>query len=164
MTTLRIASNLSEELEDLIHATIGAFMAVHRELGAGMSDGVYAGACRVELTMRGLPFESEKSVPVRYRDTLLCHQRIDLLVAGRLVVEIKSVEQIHPVHVAQVVSYLKLTGARAGLLVNFNVPMLKQGIRRVVLRALLHHEERRARRARSFLIKDLRVLRIFVSS
>ena len=68
-----------------------------------------------------------------YRGKLLCHQRLDLLVDQRLVVEIKSVERLHPVHVAQVVSYLRLTGARVGLLVNFNVPLLKQGIRRIVL-------------------------------
>jgi GxxExxY protein len=68
-----------------------------------------------------------------YRRKLLCHQRLDLLVDQRLVVENKSVERLHPVDVAQVVSYLRLTGARAGLLVNFNVPMLKQGIRRIVL-------------------------------
>jgi GxxExxY protein len=63
----------------------------------------------------------------------LCHQRLDLFVDQQLVVEMKSVERLHPVHKAQVVSYLRLTGARVGLLVNFNVPMLKQGIRRIVL-------------------------------
>ena len=98
-----------------------------------MSEGVYAAATRLELNERGIPFETEKSYPVRYRGKLLCHQRLDLFVGQRLVIEIKSVERLHPVHVAQVVSYLRLTGARVGLLVNFNVPMLKQGIRRIVL-------------------------------
>ena len=133
MTILRITSTLPPDLDALVKKTIGAFLAVHRELGSGMSEGVYAAASRLELNERGIPFEAERSYPVMYRRKLLCHQRLDLLVDQRLVVEIKSVERLHPVHVAQVVSYLRLTGARAGLLVNFNVPMLKQGIRRIVL-------------------------------
>ena len=133
MTTLRIASTLPPELDSLVQHTIGALLVVHRELGSGMSEGVYAAAARLELTERAIPFEAEKSCAVRYRGKFLCHQRLDLFVDGRLVVEIKSVEHLHPVHVAQVVSYLRLTGARVGLLVNFNVPVLKQGIRRIVL-------------------------------
>jgi GxxExxY protein len=133
MTQLRLVSTLPPDLEDLVTRTIGALLEVHRELGSGMSEGVYAAAARVELAERGIPFESEKVCPVRYRGLFLCHQRIDLFVDDRLVVEIKSVEHLHPAHVAQVVSYLRLTGARVGLLVNFNAPMLKQGIRRVVL-------------------------------
>lgn len=133
MTVLKITSSLPPELENLTRQTIGALLAVHRELGPGLSEGVYAAASRIELTARGIPFESEKVFPVRYRRHILCHQRIDLLVDGQLVVEIKSVEQLHPVHVAQVVSYLRVTRARVGLLINFNVPILKQGIRRVVL-------------------------------
>ena len=97
-----------------------------------MTESVYSAAARIELSARGMTFESEKSLPVRYRGQLLGHHRIDLLVEGQLIVEIKSVDCLHPVHVAQVVTYLRLTGARLGLLVNFNVPMLKQGIRRVV--------------------------------
>ena len=75
----------------------------------------------------------EKPVPIRYHDKLLCHQRIDLVVDDRLLVEVKSVERLHPVHRAQMLNYLRLTGMRAGLLMNFNVPVLKDGIRRVVL-------------------------------
>ena len=133
MTVLRIPSSLPPDLDLLVTRTIGALLAVHRELGPGMSEGVYAAAARLELAERGLPFESEKTFPVRYRGKVLCHHRIDLLVDGRLVIELKSVERLHPVHVAQVVSYLRLIGARVGLLINFNVPVLKQGIRRVVL-------------------------------
>jgi GxxExxY protein len=132
MTSLRLVSNLPPDLEDLARQTIGAMVDVHRELGSGMAEGVYAAAVRIELLARGVPFESEKTLPVRYRGHLLGHHRIDLLVAGKLVVEIKSVDCLHPVHVAQVVTYLRLTGARLGLLVNFNVPILKQGIRRVI--------------------------------
>jgi len=97
-----------------------------------MSESVYAAAARLELEARSIPFENEKTVPVRYKGHLIGHHRIDLLVDQRLVVEIKSIECIHSVHVAQVVSYLRVTGAKIGLLVNFNVPLLKQGIRRVV--------------------------------
>ena len=132
MTTLRLVSPLSPELEELIRRTIGAMLVVHRELGSGMSEAVYAAALRIELTARGIAFESERLLPVRYRGQLIGQHRVDLLVEGQLVVEMKSVESLHPVHVAQVVSCLRLTGARAGLLVNFNVPLLKQGIRRIV--------------------------------
>jgi GxxExxY protein len=133
MTALRIASTLPPELDALVQQVIGALIAVHRELGSGMSEGVYAAAARLELSERGIPFETEKTFPVRYRGKLLCHQRLDLFIDQRLVIEIKSVERLHPVHRAQVVSYLRLTRARVGLLVNFNVPILKQGIRRIVL-------------------------------
>lgn len=130
---LRIESTLPPELEDLLHRTIGAMLDVHRELGAGMSEGIYAAATRIELAALEIPLESEKLFPVRYRGHLLGHQKIDLFVDERLVVEIKSVEHLHAVHTAQVVSYLRGTKARAGLLVNFNVPVLTQGLRRVVL-------------------------------
>lgn len=133
MTLMRVESKLSPELEQLVRDVIGACLAVHRELGPGMSEGVYSKAVCIELTTRGLPFELEKSIPIRYRGQLLCHQRLDLFVDGRLVLEIKSVERIHPVHVAQTVSYLRVTGSEIGLVINFNVPILKQGIRRVVL-------------------------------
>ena len=133
MSLMRVESKLSPELEQLVRDVIGACLAVHRELGPGMSESVYSKAVCIELTTRGFPFELEKSIPIRYRGQLLCHQRLDLFVDGRLVLEIKSVEQIHPVHVAQTVSYLRVTGSEVGLVVNFNVPILKQGIRRVVL-------------------------------
>jgi GxxExxY protein len=133
MTSLRVSSTLPSELDKLITGTIGALLAVHRELGPGMSESVYRAAATLELSLRAIAFETEKQLPVRYKGRFLCHQRVDLFVDQRLVVELKSVERLHPVHVAQVVSYLRLTGSRAGLLVNFNVPLLKQGIKRVVL-------------------------------
>jgi len=117
----------------LVRQTIGACLAVHRELGPGLNEGVYTRAMRIELAAQCIPFMSEKLIPVRYRGELLCHQRIDLFVDNRLVLEVKSVEQLHRVHFAQVVGYLRLTGSRIGLLVNFNVPVLKQGIHRVIL-------------------------------
>ncbi len=96
MTLLRVASPLPQDLDDLVHRTIGALLAVHRELGAGMSESIYAAATRIELTVGGIPFDSERVFPVRYRGHLLGHQRIDLFIDGRLVVEVKSVESLHP--------------------------------------------------------------------
>ena len=132
MTVLRIASTLPPELEALVKRTIGALLAVHRELGAGMSESIYAAATRIELNLWGIPHESEKRIPVRYRGNLIGHHQVDLLVDSKLVVEIKSVEVIHPVHIAQVVSYLRVTDCRVGLLANFNVPVLARGLRRIV--------------------------------
>jgi GxxExxY protein len=130
---LRIPSPLPDDLEQLITETIGCCIQVHRVLGPGLSESVYSRACGVELGLCGISFETELSLPIRYRGHLLCHQRVDLFVNGRLVLEVKSVECLHPVHVAQTVSYLRLTKARVGLLINFNVEVLKQGIRRVVV-------------------------------
>jgi GxxExxY protein len=132
MTVLRIASTLPPELEALVKRTIGVLLAVHRELGAGMSESIYAAATRIELKAWGIGFESEKRVPVRYRGNLIGHHQLDLLVDSKLVLEIKSVEAIHPVHIAQVVSYLRVTECRVGLLANFNVPVLAKGLRRIV--------------------------------
>jgi GxxExxY protein len=130
---LKIISPLPEELEQLAHDVIGCCLTVHQELGPGLLESVYPRAVAMEFEGRGIPFEMEKSLRVNYQGRLLCHQRLDMFVDSRIVLELKSVELLHPIHVAQVVSYLRLTGARLGLLINFNVPMLKQGIRRVIL-------------------------------
>lgn len=106
---------------------------MHKGLGPGLSEAVYSKALVLELNWVGLEVEAEKPVPVRYRGEVLCQQRIDLLVGRRLVVEVKSVEALHPVHIAQATSYLRLTRLRVALLVNFNVPMLKEGLKRIVL-------------------------------
>jgi GxxExxY protein len=129
----RVTPALPEDLEALMRQTIGCCLVVHRELGCGLSESVYMRARRVELQRAGLHCESEKPVPVMYRGGLLCHQRLDFLVEQRVVLEIKSVERILRIHVAQTVSYLRLSGLRAGLLINFNVRLLAEGIRRVVL-------------------------------
>jgi GxxExxY protein len=132
MNSLRIVSTLPPDLEDLVQRAIGAMLDVHRELGSGLSESVYCAAVRIELLERGIPFESEHEFPVRYKGHLLGHHRVDLFIDRRLIIEIKSVDHLHPVHLAQVVSYLRVTGVRIGLLVNFNVPVLKQGIRRII--------------------------------
>lgn len=133
MYEMKIRTTLPEDLEQLIRRTIQSCIAVHRHLGPGFNEGTYARAVRLELTFAGLSFEDEKTIQVRYRGEVVCTQRIDLFVENALVVEVKSVEAIHRIHVAQVVSYLRAVGARAGLIVNFNVPLLKHGLRRVVL-------------------------------
>jgi GxxExxY protein len=129
----RAASTLTDAEEGLVTRVIGCFIAVHRALWPGMSETVYSKASAIELHDRGIAFELEKAIPISYKGRLLCHHRIDLLIAGKLVVEIKTVEAIHTVHVAQVVSYLRATGGRVGLLINFNVEVLRDGIRRVVV-------------------------------
>jgi GxxExxY protein len=130
---LTIVSPLSEDLEQLAHDVIGCCVSVHKELGPGLLESVYPKAVAIELEDRGISFEMEKTLRINYRGRLLCHQRLDMFVDGRIVVELKSVELLHPIHVAQVHSHLRLTGARLGLLINFNGPMLKHGIRRVIL-------------------------------
>jgi GxxExxY protein len=129
----RVISTLPDELEALITQTIGCCLAVHRELGPGLLERIYSRAVAVELQMQGISHSTERTVPVHYRGELLCHQRIDLFVEDRLVVEVKAVDRLIQVHEAQIINYLKLTGTRAGLLVNFNEAMLKHGIKRIVL-------------------------------
>jgi GxxExxY protein len=133
MTLNRVTAVLPEDLERVVCSCIGCCLAVHRALGPGYNEGTYARACRLEMRAAGLSFEEEKTITVRYRGELVSTQHIDLFVDNRVVMELKSVEAIHPVHVAQTVSYLRATGSRVGLIVNFNVVLLKQGIRRVVL-------------------------------
>jgi GxxExxY protein len=94
---------------------------------------VYVRACRLEFEANGVSYDSERAVPIRYHEQLICTQRIDLLVENQLIVEVTSVDRIHPIHVAQAVSYLRATGLRLALAVNFNVDSLRRGIRRVVV-------------------------------
>jgi GxxExxY protein len=130
---LRITSPLPEDLEQLAHDVIGGCIEVHRVLGPGLVETIYERAVVLELTRRRVPFEVEKAIPVHYRGELLCHQRLDLLVDGRLVVELKAVERLNAIHVAQVLSYLRVADVRLGLLINFNVSILRDGVRRVIL-------------------------------
>ncbi len=112
---------------------IGSAIEVHKVLGPGLLESAYASALAHELTLRKIPFEREKNLPVMYKGCCLdAGFRLDFLVMNQIVVEIKSVQTLAPIHDAQVINYLKLTGCNHGLLINFNVKMLKQGIRRVV--------------------------------
>jgi len=130
---LRTHSRLPDELEQVVHDTIGCCIAVHRELGPGLLEAVYSRALGLELRAQGLSFERERACPVFYRGELLCEQRIDFIVKRQLILEIKAVEHLVPVHHAQILSYMRVAGVPVGLLVNFNVPVLQDGIRRKVL-------------------------------
>jgi GxxExxY protein len=119
--------------ERLTGDIIGAAIEVHRQLGPGLLESSYQACLARELELRGVSFEYEKPLPLEYKGVRLdCGYRIDLLVAGSVVVEIKSVESLAPIHEAQLLTYLKLTGVKVGLLINFNEVVLKSGIRRLV--------------------------------
>lgn len=119
----------------LVHQVIGCGVDVHRELGPGLLESTYGRCFRIELARHRIKFTSELLVPIIYKGTRVENAyRIDLLIEDWLVVEIKAVEQLLPVHKAQVLTYLKLSRARQGLLINFNSPRLKDGIKSVLLR------------------------------
>jgi GxxExxY protein len=119
--------------KELTHGIIGAAIEVHRLLGPGLLESAYEECLARELTLRGLQFERQKPIPVVYKDVKLeCGYRIDLLVEGRVVLELKAVDALAPIHEAIILTYLKLSERRFGLLINFNVPVLKDGIRRFV--------------------------------
>ena len=113
---------------------IGGAIAVHRALGPGLLESAYEACLFYELVDRGLSVERQKALPVKYRGVNLdCGYRIDLLVERIIIIELKAVEKIDPIHKAQLLSYLKLSDCKLGLLINFNVRMLKYGIHRIVL-------------------------------
>ena len=112
---------------------IAAAIEVHRNLGPGLLESAYEACLVFELRDRGLVFEQQKPLPIIYRDVVVeVGYRLDLLVENSVVVELKSVERLEPIHQAQLLSYLKLSGYELGLLINFNVRMLKHGIKRLV--------------------------------
>jgi GxxExxY protein len=113
---MRAASPLSPEAERAMHATIGCAIAVHRALGPGYLESIYKKAMCVELGIRGLRYANEQSVDVIYRGIPISGQRVDLIVEGLIVVELKAVESLAAIHRAQVISYLRTTGLRGGLL------------------------------------------------
>ena len=122
----------SSELNDLAGRVIGAAIEVHRLLGPGYLESVYEEALAVELDLLGVAHRRQVSVAVEYKGHRVGEGRIDLLVDGALVVELKTVEALLPIHQAQVISYLKATGFHLGLLINFNVEVLKNGVKRIV--------------------------------
>ena len=125
---------MSKDINEITGAIIGAAIEVHRQLGPGLLESAYLECLSRELVQRGIPFERQKPLPLEYKGVRLeCGYRLDLLVAGCVVVEIKSLEALAPVHDAQLLTYLRLGGWRVGLLINFNVAVLKNGIHRKVL-------------------------------
>jgi GxxExxY protein len=118
---------------DVTDKVIAAAMKVHSALGAGLLESTYAACLLHELNLAGLRFQHQLRLPVRYQGaTLEAGYRIDFLVENCVIVEIKAVEQLLPLHTAQLITYLKLSDRRVGLLINFNVAHLKQGLKRVV--------------------------------
>lgn len=125
---------MQEDPRHVTGAIIGAAIEVHKALGPGLLESAYEACLAFELVQRGLRIEQQKPLPIVYRDvTLECGYRLDLLVAESVIVEIKAVEKPAPIHDAQVLSYLKLSGHKVGLLINFNVQAVKDGIRRLVI-------------------------------
>lgn len=129
-TTTR--SEPDERVDELAHIVVGAAIEVHKALGPGFLESVYEEALCFELQMRGVPFERQATIAVNYKGYPVGEGRLDLLVGGVLIVELKAVSDLAPVHTAQVISYLKATGQKLGLLINFDVRMLKDGIKRVI--------------------------------
>jgi GxxExxY protein len=130
---MRLPSPLTSAAERVMSQTIGCAIRVHRALGPGFIESIYRRAMLLELEASGLPYESERPVRVKYRGAEIHGQRVDLIVEGLIVVELKAVVRLDEVHRAQLISYLRTTGLRGGLLINFRVSVLQRGLRRVVL-------------------------------
>jgi GxxExxY protein len=143
-------AEIAEGKQDLDHVTetvIGAAIEVHRALGPGLLESAYEACLVFELVQRGLQVEQQRPLPIVYRDVRLdCGYRLDLLVENAVIVEVKAVDELLPIHRAQLLSYLRLSDKRVGLLLNFNVRALKDGIWRVVDDFPEPPRSRRARR------------------
>ena len=122
-----------KDINDLTGEVIGAAIEIHKALGPGLLESVYEECMCMELELKGIPYEKQKELPVEYKGSKLdCGYRLDIVVDGKLIVELKACEGLQPIHDAQLLTYLKLTGIKVGLLINFNVPILKEGIKRIV--------------------------------
>ncbi|HET7187728.1 MAG TPA: GxxExxY protein [Gemmatimonadaceae bacterium] len=128
---LKKYADLPREHEAIVTKATGCGIAVHRELGPGFKERIYHTAYRLELAAEGIPFESDKRIVVRYRTWEIPGQQIDLIVASVVLVELKAVPKLRMLHECQVRSYLRTTGLPVGLLMNFNAPLLKHGMRRI---------------------------------
>jgi len=123
-----------DDLNKLVTRVLDCAFTVHRNLGLGLLESAYQMAMEAELFERGIPFTSQQEVPLEYKGrSIATAYRLDLFVENKLIVELKSVDALHDIHLAQVLTYLKLTNCRLGLLLNFNVKLMKLGIKRVIL-------------------------------
>ncbi len=121
-----------KSVNDITQAIIGAAIEVHKSLGPGLLESAYEECLARELTLRNIPFKRQVSLPVTYKGIQLdCGYRLDLLVEDRVVVEIKAIDAVQPIHEAQIMTYLKIGGWSTGLLINFNVPILIKGVHRL---------------------------------
>ncbi len=122
------------EFDDLSHKIIGCDIEVHRNLGPGLLESAYEQCLAHELQQSHISFESQRPLPVEYKGVKLdCGYRVDLIVENKVIIELKSVDKVLPIHEAQLLTYMKLAGVSIGLLINFNVFYLKEGIKRFVL-------------------------------
>ena len=122
-----------EKLNQISRQIIGAAIEVHRALGPGLLESAYEVCLAYELSQRGMAVERQKPLPIVYKSVNLdAAYRLDLLVEQRVIVELKAVEQVYPIHKTQLLTYLKLSGLELGLLINFNVKILRAGINRVI--------------------------------
>ena len=119
----------------LTEKIIGCAIEVHRELGPGLPEMVCETALCIELESRAIPFKRQMGVPIYYKGQLISEHRPDLIVADEIIIEVKSIERIAPVHIAQVQTYLRITSLKVGLILNFNSATMRAGVRRVVLNA-----------------------------
>jgi GxxExxY protein len=123
----------SDRLDQISHRIIGAAIEVHRHLGPGLLESAYQSCLVFELRQLGVKLEEQKPLPVVYKQVKLdCGYRLDLIVEDEIIVEIKAIEKLLPIHEAQLLSYLRLAKKRVGLLMNFHVPVLKSGLKRIV--------------------------------
>ncbi|HEV7301031.1 MAG TPA: GxxExxY protein [Tepidisphaeraceae bacterium] len=128
----RGTSGVPDDVEDLAQQVIGAAIEVHRIVGPGQQESVYKLSMAHELTLRSIPYEIEAPIGIVYKGKLVGEGRIDILIAGRLVLELKAVATFVPAHTGQVIAYLQAKQLKLGLLMNFNVPMMRNGIKRVI--------------------------------
>lgn len=134
MEELTTKGTKSTKVEEVARAVVDSAMMVHRTLGPGLLESVYEKCLALELVERGFDVEVQKQIPVAYRNLRLdAGFRADLIVDRNVLVELKSVDTLQPVHTAQVLTYLKLTGLRLGFLINFNTRLLKDGLHRLAL-------------------------------
>jgi len=121
------------DINKLTRDVIGAAIEVHKILGPGLLESAYEECLCHELKLRNISYERQKELPIEYKGIKLdCGYRLDIVVASKLILELKSCNNLEPIHKAQLLTYLKLTGIKIGLLINFNVPILKQGIKRII--------------------------------
>jgi len=125
---------MEEDINKVTERIIGAAIEVHRHIGPGLLESAYQACLAKEMSLLGLTFEQEKPLPLEYKGLMLdCGYRLDFLVEKSVIVELKSVDMLLPIHEAQLLTYLRLSKCKIGLLLNFNVPVLKQGIKRMAL-------------------------------
>jgi GxxExxY protein len=130
---MSVSLEMKKKANQISNLVLGAAIEVHRHLGPGLLESAYEGCLCHELTLREVPFERQVTLPVVYKGLAIdCAYRLDVVIAGLVVLELKAVEKLEPIHDAQFLTYLRLTGRWLGLLINFNVPVVKDGFKRLV--------------------------------